>query len=88
MKYIKNIAFTRVIKVRGVPREFNFRKKYLGEEPVYDIDSTDERGNRYYLTARKKGEEWVVPEHAMPPGLEEGSTHFTVIIDEYEAAES
>ena len=53
-----NVAFTRLIKLQGLNREFNFRK--LNGTPVhYHVDVTDERGQRILFQIEKKNDgEW------------------------------
>ncbi len=57
MPFPKNIAYTSLIKINGRLREFNFRKR---GESQYDVDTNDERGNRYFFKMIKQEESWKI----------------------------
>jgi hypothetical protein len=64
----KNIAFTLLIKINGRLREYNFRKR---GETFYDVDTNDERGNRYYFKMVKQEEGWKLGGDHLPGWLKE-----------------
>jgi len=66
MPYLKNIAFTSLIKVNGRLREFNFRKR---SESLYDGDTNDERGERYFFKIEKVNDEWTLSGMQVPSWL-------------------
>jgi hypothetical protein len=49
MAVLKNVQFSKLIKAEGRLREFNFRKSNGIGGPVYHVDVSDDRGNRYYI---------------------------------------
>lgn len=63
MPFLKNIAFTLLIKINGRLREFNFRQRGASH---YNIDTTDERGNRYYFKMEKQEESWKISDAGLP----------------------
>ena len=63
MPFPKNIAFTLLIKINGRLREFNFRQRGASH---YNIDTTDERGNRYYIKMEKQEESWKISDAGLP----------------------
>ncbi len=63
MPFPKNIAFTLLIKINGRLREFNFRQRGSSH---YNIDTTDERGNRYYFKMEKQEESWKISDAGLP----------------------
>lgn len=63
MSFPKNIAFTILIKINGRLREFNFRKRGTTQ---YDVDTNDERGNRYFFKMRKQEDAWVISDAGLP----------------------
>lgn len=75
MPYIKNIAFTSQIKVNGRLREFNFRKR---SESLYDGNTNDERGERYFFKIEKVNGEWKLSGSRQPDWL---VLHQTAILD-------
>ena len=62
----KNIAFTKILKAGGRPREFNFRRKKIADHYEYDIDTSDDRGDRHYLSCYKEDDNWHVREKLLP----------------------
>lgn len=63
MPYLKNIAFTALIKINGRLREFNFRRRH---ELLYDGDTNDERGERYFFNAQKVNDQWTLTGSVLP----------------------
>jgi hypothetical protein len=66
MSFLRNIAFTSLIKVRGRLREFNFRKRSPSQ---YDVDTNDERGNRYFFKMEKQEDSWKISSADLPDWL-------------------
>lgn len=62
----RNIAFTKLIKINGRLREFNFRKRPAG---YYDVDTNDERGNRFFFKLEQQEGEWAIPSGELPTWL-------------------
>lgn len=62
----KNIAFTKLIKINGRLREFNFRKRPAG---YYDVDTNDERGNRFFFKLEQQAGEWGISDPELPAWL-------------------
>jgi hypothetical protein len=60
MIFVKNIQFSCNIKTAGSLKEFNFRKLQNTPEPVYQIDVSDERGNRHFFSMQLEGTEWKI----------------------------
>ena len=66
MPFTRNIAFTSLIKINGRLREFNFRKR---GDRFYDVDTNDERGDRYFFKIEKREDEWKISEAGLPDWL-------------------
>jgi hypothetical protein len=62
MLFSPNIAFTSLIKIEGRLREFNFWKK---SDMVYEIDVSDDRGDRYYFEMVKKENSWEMKDKSL-----------------------
>jgi hypothetical protein len=71
MPYHRNIAFTVLIKINGRLREFNFRRR---NATLYDVDTNDERGERYFFRAENVQERWSVAGVNLPAWVSEGET--------------
>ena len=52
--FVKNIQFTKLIKVDGRLREFNFRKMTQSSGIQFSVDVSDDKGNRIMLWLQKE----------------------------------
>lgn len=82
-----NIAFTKLIKIRSLLREVNFRKlPHAGA--AYHVDMTDERGTRYMFSMLRDAEGlWKLSSAALPAWITEAEGLLSVAIEEQEAAQ-
>lgn len=53
--YIRNIQFTKLVKIQGRLREFNFRKLNGINEGQFTVDVSDDKGNRIMFSMQKNG---------------------------------
>ena len=60
MILVKNIQFSRNIKAAISIKEFNFRKLQNAQEPMYQIDVSDERGNRHFFSMHQVDGQWKI----------------------------
>ena len=84
MTVLKNVQFSKLIKAEGRLREFNFRKSNGIAGPVYHIDVSDDRGNRYYINMQLEDNAWTVQEKNLPPWIQEAVVQFHPAIIEQE----
>lgn len=54
----KIVHFTRLIKISGRLREFNYRKNNNAGSYVFDVDTADDRGNRLFFRLAKEDNDW------------------------------
>lgn len=66
IQFVKNIQFTRLIKVEGRLREFNFRKLGGDNEGLFTVDVVDDRGNRIMMRMQKDNDLWKVTTSPVP----------------------
>jgi len=59
INFIRNIQFTKLLKVDGRLREFNFRKLTGLNEGLVTVDVSDDRGNRIMFTMQKSDNGFV-----------------------------
>ena len=71
MYAIKNIQFTRLYKVNGYLKEFNFRKSNASLEGTVSVDTIDERGNRIMFFMEKKDAGWRILPQELPAWIME-----------------
>jgi hypothetical protein len=83
MASLKHIQFTCLIKANGRLKEFNFRKKSGLPELVYDIDVTDEKGNRHYFSMQLTGKLWTITEEVVN-WIREVSPVLQMVIEEHD----
>ncbi|RYY69504.1 MAG: hypothetical protein EOO13_09350 [Chitinophagaceae bacterium] len=53
MYTVKNVQFTKLYKVDGYLKEFNFRKSNATPQGRFSVDSVDARGNRIMFFMEK-----------------------------------
>lgn len=79
-----NIAYTRLLKIRGRLREFNFRKQ-PNLEGTYHVDCTDDRGLRFLFLMHLTPEgAWQVSSPELPAWILEAEGIITAAIVEEE----
>jgi len=86
MAVLKNVQFSKLIKAEGRLREFNFRKSNGIGGPVYHVDVSDDRGNRYYINMLSEDNIWTVQEKNLPPWIQEAVAQFHPAIQEQEGS--
>src|SRR5450432_1004332 len=86
MAVLKNVQFSKLIKAEGRLREFNFRKSNGIVGPVYHVDVSDDRGNRFYINMLLENNTWTVQEKNLPPWIQEAVSQFHPAIQEQEGS--
>ena len=81
IQHIKNIHFTKLHKVNGRVREFNFRKIPGGAE-LFHLDVCDDRGNRLMFKMQKDDNQWHILEQELPQWLLESEKQLSDLISE------
>jgi len=84
LQRLKNIQFTKLMKVNGQLKEFNFRKPNSNPEGACSIDVIDDRGNRIIFKMEKDGESWkILPQQLpVPVWVTQQETVFSEAIEE------
>ena len=82
LKYIKNIQFTRLIKVDGQLKEFNFRKSNGRQEGTFTVDVIDARGNRIIFNMQMEDSNWKIITTGLPAWITQNESIFNEIIEE------
>lgn len=82
LKFIKNIQFTKLIKVDGKLKEFNFRKPNGKQEGLFTIDVIDERGNRIIFNMEKIDQHWKIITKEIPSWVLSSENNFHDLIEE------
>jgi len=66
MLTIRNIQFTKLLKAGGRLREFNFRKTSFEGNVFFNVDVTDDRGNRIMFRLQKEENAWKIIPQVLP----------------------
>jgi hypothetical protein len=82
IQFIKNIQFTRLVKVDGRLREFNFRKLGGLQEGIFTVDVSDDRGNRIMFRMQKEDNNWKIIQQPLPDWVWHYETQFHDLIEE------
>jgi len=81
----KNIHFTKLVKVNGRLKEFNFRKLGGPNEGQFTVDVSDDRGNRILFRMQKEQDSWKIleqPPQQLPNWVMDKENTFHDLIEE------
>jgi hypothetical protein len=78
----KNIHFTKLVKVNGRLKEFNFRKLGGPNEGLFTVDVSDDRGNRILFRMQKENDTWKIQPQQLPNWVMEKENTFSELIEE------
>jgi hypothetical protein len=78
----KNIHFTKLVKVNGRLKEFNFRKLGGPNEGLFTVDVSDDRGNRILFRMQKEQESWKIQPQQLPNWVMDKENTFHDLIEE------
>ena len=83
IEFVKNIQFTKLVKVDGRLREFNFRKLGGPNEGIFTVDVSDDRGNRILFRMKKEEDgNWKILPQPLPNWVVEKEAVFHDLIEE------
>jgi hypothetical protein len=82
LTFIKNIQFTRLIKINGKLKEFNFRKPNSKQEGLFTVDVINENGTRIIFKMELLENKWKITDNELPAWILEKETIFHDSIEE------
>lgn len=82
LDFVKNIQFTRLIKVDGRLKEFNFRKPNSKQEGSFTVDVLDDSGTRIIFSMQLIDNCWKIVSHQLPGWVLESEPAFNEMIYE------
>ena len=82
LEFVKNIQFTKLIKVDGRLKEFNFRKPNSRQEGSFTVDVIDDNGVRIIFNMEFKESNWKIVSRQLPPWVIESEPAFNEMIYE------
>jgi hypothetical protein len=74
IRFVRMVQFTRLIKVEGRLREFNFRKLQNPAEEMFNVNVCNERGDRFFFNMQKKDTGWKVEAGEFPNWVAQSET--------------
>lgn len=82
LKFVKNIQFTKLIKINGRLKEFNFRKPNGKQEGLFTVDVIDENAKRIIFSMEKTDTTWKIINTQLPAWVIDNEATFNEIIEE------
>jgi hypothetical protein len=82
VQFIKNVQFTKLLKIEGRMREFNFRKPNGRESGLFTVDVSDDRGYRIIFTMSKEETNWKIMPAKLPVWITDNELMLDEIIQE------
>ena len=82
IQFVKNIQFTKLLKVEGRLREFNFRKLGGENEGFFTVDVVDDRGNRILFRMKQEDGQWKIQEQPLPHWIWENEKRLSDLLEE------
>ena len=81
LSYVRNVQFTRLVKINGQLKEINFRKSNITDEGIFTVDVIDDRSNRIIFSMQKE-EQWKIITQNLPAWVVNEENTFNDIIKE------
>lgn len=83
--FVKNVQFTKLLKVEGRLREFNFRKLGGENEGIFTVDVVDDRGNRILFRIQKDDSlQWKIHPQQLPKWVVDTEPKLHEILEDLE----
>lgn len=82
IRFVRLIQFTRLVKVEGRLREFNFKKVKSPDEEVFNVNVCTERGDRIIFNMQKKESNWRIIPDEVPKWISQSETILNEAIED------
>ena len=82
IRFVRMVQFTRLVKVEGRLREFNFRKLKSPEEESFNVNVSNERGDRFFFNMQKKDNSWRIEPGELPKWILQNETNLNEAIED------
>lgn len=80
ISFVRNIQFTKLIKINGRLKEFNFRKPNTREESLFTVDTAEEYGSRIIFHMQHLNGSWRIITSELPAWIVEKEAEFNDLI--------
>lgn len=81
MQFVKMIQFTRLVKVGGRLREFNFRKLKNKDKELFNVNVCNERGDRFVFEMIKNENNWTI-QSEVPTWVRQNENDLGAVIED------
>lgn len=82
VQFIKMIQFSYQFKAGDRQREFNFRKLNTPSEEKFNVNVSDERGNRIVFSMEKKETGWKIITSSLPQWITDSEANLHKLIED------
>ena len=82
IQFVKMVQFTRLVKMEGRLREFNFRKMRNPDEEQFSVNVCNERGDRILFNMQKKDNGWRIQSTELPKWILQNENRLDEAIEE------
>ncbi len=82
MQFVRMVQFTRLVKVSGQLREFNFRKINRSVFPLFSVNVCTERGDRIIFDIEKNDNAWKIQTPDVPQWISQAQESIGVAIED------
>ena len=82
ISFVRNIQFTRLLKIEGRLKEFNFRKPNNRLESLFTVDTAEEYGARIIFHMQNNNSSWKIIPQELPSWITDKEKDFNNLIEE------
>lgn len=82
VRFIKMIQFSSQFKAGERQREFNFRKLNNADAERFNVNVSDERGNRILFVMEKQDSGWKIVPGQLPAWVMDSETNLNRVIED------
>ena len=82
MNFSKIIQFSRQMKAGNRQREFNFKKLKNPGLEQFNVDVSDERGDRIFFSMEKNDTKWQIIPAQLPQWVLQSENNLHIVIEE------
>lgn len=80
LTFVRNIQFTKLVKIDGRLKEFNFRKPNFNERSNFSVDTIDQYGERIIFQMKHTDATWKIITDGLPRWILDQEANFNEII--------
>jgi hypothetical protein len=82
MQFVRMVQFTRLVKINGRLREFNFRKLKSSGEDLFSVNVVNDRGDRIVFNMERIDQGWKITGERLPDWIAQSELEIGHAIEE------